>query len=468
MPITSRIQPNTHGFSLIEVMVAMFIASAGVLSMSTLTISSLSANALARERVAATNLAVDVIESWQASSSDTLPSLICTQGTVQLATGSPTGTQSSCTLDSQEVQTSFKITINAYRMQAPLPPNPAGIPVMTDLYAGLRISSLLVDRNNASTIYAGTNGDGLYTSSDSGATWSRIYGTESAKINALIQMPGTSTIIVAGSDNYTLANTNWGGTWQRLATGLGNNNILSLATDAYSTLYAGADNYAVTSNGGAYKSTNTANTWSASNGTPTSLTNLIVNAVAVDSYVYAGTNVGLFRSIDDGYTWTNPVAPANVPIYSLSLDPTHTNRVYAGTATEVLLSSDKGNSWASTLAATLVVRALATDSNGGMYAGTDSGTYATFSGSLTHSTTGLPFQNTVRTYSLGVPSTAAPTVLYAGTDGGVFKSSNSGTSWTRSDTGIGILPKEKVVKVSWSRKGETHQVILTHITQRPY
>ncbi|MDQ6951739.1 MAG: prepilin-type N-terminal cleavage/methylation domain-containing protein [Mariprofundales bacterium] len=484
MMVLAARPPRAQGFSLIEVMVAMLVASVGIMSLTTLTISSLNANTLARERIAATNLAVEVIESWQASTTDTLPTLVCANGSIQLTTGIPGGTQSSCQLNSGEVKTSFTITISTQAVQAPLPPNPAGAPVLTDLYAGLRITALLIDKNNSAVIYAGTHGDGLFKSADSGATWSKVYGSAFSKVNALLQQPPPSPIIIAATDSYTLANTNWGGTWQQLKTGLANANILALATDSYSMLYAGEDLYTFNT-GGIYTSTNDGYSWIAANGA--SLANLSIHALATDTYAYAGSNNGVYRSNNSGASWSwRPAATTDTyaTIYSLATSPTSAGTLYAGSNKEVVISSDWGETWLTNIwsgtAPNTPFRALAigTDNAGNqiLYAGSDKGIYKDAATSLASLiATGIPLQADLRTYSLVTKPTADPYTLYAGTDGGLFKSTDQGAHWTRSDLGdgssnsaIGLIPKEKVVKVSWTHKTTPHQVTLTHITERPY
>jgi len=462
------------GFSLVEVMMATFIASAGVLAISQGTISTINANSIARERIAATNLALDVIESWQASSSDALPNLACANGSVLLQSGTPLGIQSSCVLLSKEVNVSYTITIKENTMQAPLPPTSGAI-AMSDLYAGLRITALLVDRNTASTLYAGTNGYGLFTSTDSGVSWSKIDAFGYSKVNDIIQLPGSGHVFITATDSYTMTNNGLGGSWQqRVGTApnaLPNTNILSIATDPYSILYAGSDNYTSTNNGGVYKSTDGALNWSPASGAVAVVSSVVdtytVNAMTFDSYVFAGTNGGIYFSTDDGYSWSGATTqPTNTVIYALAA-PGSSNTIYAGTGNNLYKSIDKGANWTSEMLSANPFRALAiAPSNGTLYAGSSIGVYrATPASSL--STSGLGFKADLRTYSVAVDPTDS-TIVYAGTDSGLFKSTNSGGTWSRSDTGIGVIPKEKVVSITWAHKSANFHVTLTHVTQRSY
>jgi len=471
---------------------AMVIASMGVLAFSNGTIFSLNANSIARERVAATNLALDVIEAWQASSSDALPTLQCANNSVLLTVGTAAGTQASCVLLSQEVKVSYTITIGMYAMQAPLPPVPAAAPAPADLYAGLRITALAIDRNTPTTIYAGTHGNGLFKSTDSGGSWSKIQidlKDTFDNVNTIIQLPGTGHVFIAGTDIYTLANSNYG-IWQRLAGTSPNalpsstqSNVLSLTTDAYGGLYAGMDYYASTSTGGVYKTTNTGSSWSASSGVDPytlysvagdSYTSYTVNAMVADSYsyVYAGTSAGVFFSANAGSHWfAASTAPGNINIYALAVNPS-SGSVYAGTGNNVYESTDKGDTWSSKIIAASPFRALAFTPEGALYSGSNQGVYLGIASKVSD----FNYQSSLRTYSLAVPSIASTNIVYAGTDNGLFKSTNSGGNWSRSDLGtgqgqgdgIGLVPKEKVVRVSWTHKGAEYKVLLTHVTPRDY
>jgi photosystem II stability/assembly factor-like uncharacterized protein len=107
-----------------------------------------------------------------------------------------------------------------------------------------------------------------------------------------------------------------------------------------------------------------------------------VNALTVDgSILLAGTNVGVYRSTNNGALWTDATL-TNTAVNALFLDGT---ALFAGTNIGVYRSTDHGLSW-------------------------------------TQANTGLT--------DLHVNDFAAETgVLYAGTNGGVFRSSNGGTTW---------------------------------------
>ena len=164
---------------------------------------------------------------------------------------------------------------------------------------------------------------------------------------------------------------------------------MALAIDPVdpATLYAG------TSGGGVFRSTNGGGSWIAINAGMTS-TNVLALAIdpAIPTTLFAGTSGGgVFKSIDGGDSWTpvNSGLPSS-QVRALAIGP---SAIYAGTPDGVFESNDGGGTWTamSTGLTDPDVRAIAVDP-------------------------------------------LVPSFSYAGTSGGVFRS--SGASWTRIGTGL--------------------------------
>jgi len=151
---------------------------------------------------------------------------------------------------------------------------------------------------NGSSLFAGTNGGGVYRS-DSGGAWSQqINGLSGTIVNALAVDQGTGTVY-AGTNAGVHKTTSNGATWDAINAGITTLNILSLTindttSDAPSaatltTLAAG------TSGGGVFISNNDGVSWSAVN---TRLTDLKVNGIAADNgwpqYLHAATSTKVF------------------------------------------------------------------------------------------------------------------------------------------------------------------------------
>ena len=141
-------------------------------------------------------------------------------------------------------------------------------------------TTLTVDPQTPETIYAGTNGFGVYKSTDSGATWS---GGGSGTITVLVVDPRTPATVYAGTDlQGVLKSTDGGATWNAINTGL-LSQIAALGLDPrISALALDAQ-------------------------TPTTL--------------YAGTAAGVLKSTDGGASWNPTGFIQHSALISLSMSP---------------------------------------------------------------------------------------------------------------------------------------------------
>ena len=147
---------------------------------------------------------------------------------------------------------------------------------------------------SAGKLYVGT-ASGVFTSADTGNTWSGPLSATSSKQIQCLQL--TATHIFGGSSTAGIYRAAIGDTeWVQVNTGLTDLNIRGLALIG-TTLYAG------TSDHGVFASTDNGDSWTATN---TGLTSLYVRALYVyKSALFAGTATGgIFVSIDGGAQWT--------------------------------------------------------------------------------------------------------------------------------------------------------------------
>jgi hypothetical protein len=194
------------------------------------------------------------------------------------------------------------------------------------------ITALAIDPLTPATLYAGTDGGGVFRSTDGGAHWAKVSsGLGNMKIYCLAVDPRTPSILYAGSyGGGVFRSTNSGTTWTAVNAGLTNPYVSSIAIHptTLTTLYAG------TYGGGVCRSTDSGTTWNAAN---VGLSSQDVRSVVVHSTtpttLYAGTyGGGVCRSTDSCTTWTAVNAGLtnnNVrPVAIASLTPA---TLYAGT-----------------------------------------------------------------------------------------------------------------------------------------
>jgi photosystem II stability/assembly factor-like uncharacterized protein len=190
---------------------------------------------------------------------------------------------------------------------------------------------------------------------------------------------------------------------------------LSFATSPGGTILAG------TSGGGIFRSTDCGRTWH-----QTPATSGIVYSMVIDSRetIYAPVS-GLSRSTDDGETWTQIITGlGNTDVVACALSPSNDLYVAGTTGGGIFHSSDKGTHWAYLALSGSIIRSLAVDEHGHIFAGvvgqgmersTDKGT--------TWLPTSLPdlYPYTILALRGGV--------VLAGTDAGILRSSDDGATW---------------------------------------
>jgi len=223
----------------------------------------------------------------------------------------------------------------------------------------------------------------------------------------------------------TVGNVNTGGgtggqtTYEwTLAGGTGLNEIVwTMANDINGDLLAG------TIGGKIFRSADDGTTWNRINNdmNVAYLWDIIVDG---NGKLYAGTENGIYYSINNGTTWQGPVLNGN-DVRALGIDGF--GNIYAGTWGNGVYKSTDGTTWTqmnSGLGA-LAVHALAIDVNSVIYAGTyGGGVYKSVDFGDTWEQTGLSYNYV---WALGITSSGH---LFAGTyGGGVYSSEDGGSSW---------------------------------------
>lgn len=317
-------------------------------------------------------------------------------------------------------------------------------------FAAISFGAITIDPNSPNTVYAGTgearggfnattfNGDGLYKSTDAGATWTRItvFGT-STQFSAIKVSPYNSNVLLASiaQGYWKLGYPASAGVWQSLDAGINWSKVF----DTYDAFDVAFD-------------------------------------VATPNRAYAavggsGTTAGFFVSSDNGATFN--MSSNGLPTTSqigriqIAQAPSLPTKIFSliyrsdevTPTTELYVSENSGETWTQL-------------APGVQFAGTYDGTSYSDQGSydlcisvapddpnnvlignveLSRSTNGTaftPVRNGGETawysachvdYHVIVFSPSSPSIVYLGCDGGVFKSTDAGATWRNVNNGLSTI-----------------------------
>jgi len=272
--------------------------------------------------------------------------------------------------------------------------------------------------SQGATLFAGTQGGGMFVSSDQGQSWTAVKADfASADVHAFAAVGAT---LLAGSYGSVYRSTNQGQSWIRVSANL---------PYIRSLVVSGANIWAATDNG-VYLSTNGGQSWTALNR---GLTNLRIRAIAVSgaNLVAGSDGGGAFLSTDQGQNWTAVnLGASNLFIRSFAASG---GRLFLGGNGGVFVSTDQGRSWTA-LNAGLTNRDVYSLAASGdvLLAGTGAGLYRSNDQGQRWTPADMGFPR-VWVYSLAISDAS----LFAGTYGhGVYRSTNQGQNWTAINAGL--------------------------------
>jgi photosystem II stability/assembly factor-like uncharacterized protein len=211
---------------------------------------------------------------------------------------------------------------------------------------------VVFDPINSGTLYIGTWGSGVYKSVDGGATWNAANSGMPPYVQSLTIDSKNSQVLYAGiGGGYLYKSINGGTSWYALSNGL------PAQMSCYTIVIDPTDSnivYAGDNSSGIYKTTDGGASWNLSN---TGLTHTDVLALAIDptnnQTIYAGTDSGLFKSINGGLTWIESDSGIPIPtgrlfassVQFLAIDPSNNMTIYAATNSGIFKSGNGGSSW---------------------------------------------------------------------------------------------------------------------------
>ncbi len=288
-------------------------------------------------------------------------------------------------------------------------------------------------------LFAGLTGGNVERSTDYGGTWTeKAIGLTSANVLSLLPIDGGGgLLLIAGTNGGGIfISTNHGSDWHAGNTGLTNMIVTTLAASG-SKLFAG------TKGGGIFSSTDNGETWMAADS---GLTNNAVWTIAgVGDHLFAATGGGVFHSIDNGTTWSavNSGLPSTAqPTLAISTTGNGDTTLYSAVYGGLFRSTDFGTNWTYLGLANLygggsgISCQVVSDST--IVAGTGGlGIYLSTDGGTNWISTGIGY-GTGYVYSLlACPNGAGGAIFFAGTDYGIFRSTDSGFSWRGINSTVG-------------------------------
>lgn len=192
------------------------------------------------------------------------------------------------------------------------------------------VRTIIVDPVTPTTLYATNFGSVVFKSTNAGDNWIPGFINGASLINDLVIDPNTPTTLYAATNGGIYKSTNAASSWTASNSGLPFNfNARAVAVDKTNNLL-----YAAASNGGIFKSANGGANWSSVNGN-LPFGNVLVVALdpSTPSIIYLGTPFGLQKTIDGGVTW-NPSGTGypNITVSSLVVDPSNPSTLYLGTS----------------------------------------------------------------------------------------------------------------------------------------
>ena len=197
------------------------------------------------------------------------------------------------------------------------------------------VQALAIAPNRPMTLYAGTSGSGVFRSDDGGQSWSPVnIGLAQTNVQVVAVHPVKSLEVYVGTwGGGIYKSIDSGSTWNQVNLGLSNLKIRSLAIDPRNgeIVYVGTD---TSSAGGVFRSTDGGKTWKLMNiGIPQS-ERLFFQSLVIDAsggVVYAGTNGGVFESLNNGEAWTAISSLSDQhEVLSLAQSSSENVLVYAG------------------------------------------------------------------------------------------------------------------------------------------
>ena len=337
----------------------------------------------------------------------------------------------------------------------PYPPDGVVTPAtFTQSGAYARVLCLAINSANNDIIYLGTDGGGIFKTTDGGTNWTQVGIPEKGLTNGIVWDieidPENSAIVYAATDGGVYRSIGSGDEWEKLSRA---KEITGESLGTLDTTDADNDGYS-----------DQAYTLTYSRNMIRSKTHVYLDSVVTYQYIYTSANSLRFIVKDLGaggeaitIDYTTPIMiPAAYPVRALALPtnvtgaPTTDRTLYAGTyGSGVYQSTDSGFSWSAKNSGLsdqdVLSLAIDPNTNSTLFAGTQGGgVFKTTDGASTWaaSNSGLP-ASVIHAIIIDPNTTSR---LYVGTEqDGVYYSTNNGATWTAPTTNVTSPRVTKIV-----------------------
>ena len=311
------------------------------------------------------------------------------------------------------------------------------------------VDDLLVDAKDPNVLYAGMwslglGGGGIYKSTDGGRSWTELVGMAGQPVRALTMPASDPRILVAGTRDGVFRSDDAGERWRRISP-LGHPEIRTLESVAMDprnpdVIYVGTWHLP-------WKTTDGGASWTSIHKgmiDDSDVFSLAVNPSDPNN-LYIGACSGIYRTDTAAAEWKKMqgIPQSSRRTHTLVLDPRDPSIVYAGTTEGLWRSPNGGQSWSRLTPQTWVINTVVLDPRDPQhfYLAMDSlGIMETRDGGKTFQEANRGFAQ--RQVSRLVADPSEPGRFYAallhnGAHGGVYTTTDSGTSWQQLSTGLG-------------------------------
>ncbi len=308
-----------------------------------------------------------------------------------------------------------------------------------------RTRDILQHPSMPGTIFAATT-EGFWMSSNGGKTWA-LTTQRNLEINSIAVHPEEPNRIFIGTNNYGVMVSNDGGkNFAQTNDNFTSRFTYSITPDSQqqNRLYAATHNTA-TGGGFFFVSNDSGRTWQQGR-------NLDVNRVRVftvrqdaadPNLMYLGTNVGIFRSIDRGVSWNQLVAPKSVK-KPVAKKPVAKKPVKKAAPPVAKAAAPVPAMPGLVPVITEKVKVLEPDGKGGMFAGTDNGLFhsSDMAKGWQRVTIGGGLNENI--FALHVSPTREGTIWAGTATSGVIVSRDGGKTWTRTGGAVDNIPVSSI------------------------